>query len=251
MTPEISSVVIDVKDVSKIYGTEQVLSDLTFSIERGKVVALIGPNGAGKTTLARLLLSLETPTRGTIRIDGAAPQKARGRIGYVPQRFTFDRSLPITVREFLLLPACAHPAHQSYQSVENALADVDLVAVIDQRLGTLSGGQFQRVMIARALMHKKDILVLDEPTTGIDVGRERTVYDLIMRLNQEHHCTILFISHELDVVFRYAEEVLCINKRLVCHGPPQQVLSPRMLEEMYGHFAGAYHHHCEHGSYVG
>jgi zinc transport system ATP-binding protein len=126
--------------------------------------------------------------------------------------------------------------------VARALQEVGLPNIQTEQLGTLSGGQFQRVMVARALMHDKHILIFDEPSAGVDVAAEKTIYDLIVRLNKERGTTAIIISHELDIVFNYASDVICLNKRLVCHGAPKKVITQKVLEEMYGHLAGAYHH---------
>ena len=236
---------IAVKALTKVYGQETVLEDVSFTVSSGSMLTIIGPNGAGKTTLVKILLGLIEPTRGEVLVYGKKSALIRDRIGYVPQRFLFDRSIPMTVHEFLMLAACEYEEHSREDVVIKALRDVDLPKVSSQQLAALSGGQLQRVMIARALMHNKEILILDEPSAGIDVAAEKTVYDLILRLNKERHVTVVIISHELDIVFNYASEVICLNKRLVCHGVPKQVITKDVLTQMYGHLAGAYHHHCD------
>ncbi len=237
--------IIHVSNLEKTYQKQTVLEDISFTVSSGSVLAIIGPNGAGKSTLVKILLGLETPTSGSVLIDGQKPQVVRERIGYVPQRFTFDRTIPITVHEFLMLAACEEKEHSRKSVVERALQEVGLPNIGTQQLGALSGGQFQRIMIARAIMHHKDILILDEPATGIDIAAEKTIYDFIRKLNEERGVTVLLISHELDIVFSFATQVICLNKRLVCHGVPKQVITKDVLQEMYGHLAGAYHHHCE------
>lgn len=237
--------IIQVNNLTKSYQKQTVLEDISFTVSSGSVLAIIGPNGAGKSTLVKMLLGLEAQTSGSVRIDGQKPEAVRERIGYVPQRFTFDRTVPITVHEFLMLAACEEKEHSRTSVVDRALQEVGLPHIGNQQLGALSGGQFQRVMIARAIMHHKDILILDEPATGVDIAAEKTIYDFIRKLNEERGVTVLLISHELDIVFRFATQVICLNKRLVCHGVPKQVITKDVLQEMYGHLAGAYHHHCE------
>ncbi len=238
------SELITVKGVGKVYNKETVLEDISFTVSSGSILVVIGPNGAGKTTLVKILLGLEEPTQGEVLIAGQRPAAVRERIGYVPQRFSFDRTIPMTVQEFLLLAACEYHEHSKEDVVKQILVDVELPDVASQQIATLSGGQLQRVMIARAMMHDKDILVFDEPSAGVDVAAEKNIYDLITRLNKERGVTVLIISHELDVVFSYASSVLCLNKRLVCHGQPRQVITQEVLESMYGKRAGVYHHHC-------
>lgn len=231
---------IQVSEVTKKFGDFLALEDISFSIKKGDIVALVGPNGSGKSTLATLMIGLEEPTKGSIVIDGKSPAAFMGQIGYVPQRFTIDRTIPVSVGEFLLL------AKGDKTLIAKTLSRVGLSGIEEKRLGTLSGGQLQRVLVARALLHKKDILILDEPASSIDVGGEEALYELLHRLNHEDGTTIIVISHELDFVYQYATTVICLNRRLLCTGSPKKVLTADILENMYGGHVRHYAHDCDH-----
>jgi zinc transport system ATP-binding protein len=217
---------------------EPILRDVSFSIPKGSITAIIGPNGSGKTTLLKLLLGLLSPQQGTVRVLGKEPQESKNEIAYVPQRFSFDRSFPITVWEFLRFshPECAK------EKIEQYLKHLNMDASLDAQLGSLSGGQLQRVLIERAMLGDPQILFLDEPASGIDMGGERSFYELVLHLHREHGSTVVMVSHELDVVANYSTLVLCLNRKLVCQGRPEQALSPETLRELYGKEATLYHH---------
>jgi ABC-type Mn2+/Zn2+ transport system ATPase subunit len=233
---------IQVKNLNYKYKDYLVLDDVSFDIEKGCVAAIIGPNGSGKTTLLKNIIGLYEPDSGEVRIDGKKPRQMRERMAYVPQRFDFERSIPITILEFLRLYKCGHRRHKQ-ANTDLVLKSVGLEGMKDHRLGELSGGQFQRVMIARALLHEKDILILDEPSTGIDLAGERTVYDLITEINRTRQATCLIVSHELNIVNKYAKMVICLNKKLCCFGPPESVITPENLKNLFGESAGLYHQH--------
>jgi len=215
-----------------------VLQNVSFTIPQGSVTAIIGPNGSGKTTLLKVLLGFLSPQRGRVRVLGKPPRQERGEMGYVPQRFTFDKSFPITVLEFLQV---SHP-ECSREKIEEYLNHLSMAKMLDAKLGSLSGGQLQRVLIERAMLGDPKVLFLDEPAAGIDVGGERTFYELVLHLHQEHGSTVVMVSHELEVVANYSTLVLCLNRTLVCQGRPEQALSPEVLTELYGKEATLYHH---------
>ncbi len=222
------------------YGSaEPVLEDLSFSIPQGTIAAIIGPNGCGKTTLLKVLLGFLTPQQGKVEILGKPPRDARSGVAYVPQRFTFDRSFPITVLEFLQL---SHPSCPP-EKITDYLNHLNIAATLNSKLGSLSGGQLQRVLIERSMLGDPTILFLDEPASGIDIAGEQTFYDLILHLHREHGCTVIMVSHELDVVATFADTVLCLNRKLVCQGRPEQVLTPDTLQRLYGKEASVYRHH--------
>lgn len=234
-------IVLEVKNLSITIDSEELLQGVTFSLRKGEALAIIGPNGAGKTVLVRSLLGL-LPYHGTI-----AWQKGI-KIGYVPQKFFVDRSIPITVQEFFLLKSSYFwsPQKNFLEHLYHELALVGLGdEVLNRPISELSGGQFQRIMISWAMLNHPDVLLFDEPTSGIDIGAEETIYNLIHRLQDERGTTVILVSHDLNIVYRYAENVLCINKRMVCHGPPSEVLSPAELAQLYG--AGGFYHHIENG----
>ncbi len=239
---EMKKTYIEVKGVTHRYNQVVVLDDVSCAIEKGSITAIIGPNGSGKTTLIKAIIGLLAPNKGTITIAGKSPALARTTIGYVPQQLEFDRSLPITVEEFLKVYQCKGQDHR-YKNIMSVLEEVGLEHEVHQKLGTLSGGQFQRALIARAIFHEKNILVLDEPSAGIDIEGEETLYHLIEKLNQKHKTTCIIISHDISIVHRFADNVICLNKRKICQGIPSTAITPEVLKELYGTEAGVYHHH--------
>ncbi|MDE3197367.1 MAG: metal ABC transporter ATP-binding protein, partial [Acidobacteriota bacterium] len=209
---------------------DPVLQDVSVSIPQGSIAAIIGPNGCGKTTLLKVLLGFLSPRKGTVRVLGKTPRQAREDMAYVPQRFTFDRNFPITVLEFLQL---SHPG-ASPEKVSHYLGHLNIAETLHMKLGALSGGQLQRVLIERSMLGDPKVLFLDEPAAGIDIAGEQTFYELVLHLHREHGCTVVMVSHELNVVASYADLVLCLNRRLVCQGRPEQVLTPDTLAQLYG-----------------
>lgn len=229
---------IEVTDVWFSYDSEQILADITFSIPQGSITALIGPNGSGKTTLLKVMLGFLEPKQGNVSVLGSSPKIARKKVGYVPQRFDFDRTFPITVAELLEF---SHPT-ASEEKIRQYLAHLGMEHVLPVRIGELSGGQLQRVLIARAMLHDPSILFLDEPVSGIDVGGEQTFYQLVSHLHKEHGTTMIMVSHEIDVVQRFADQVVCINRSLLCNGSPNSVVTPELIEKLYGEDATIYAH---------
>lgn len=217
---------------------EKTLEGVSFDIPHGSICALVGPNGSGKTTLLKIMIGLLAPSGGSVLVLGKAPKESRAFIGYVPQRFSFDKTFPITVFEFLCM---SHPS-RARKEIMAYLEHLNMDKHIDARLGALSGGQLQRVLICRAMLSDPAVLFLDEPVSGVDVGGEQTFYELIAHLHREHNTTIVMVSHELDVVANFADLVLCINKKLVCEGKPEHVFTTETLTELYGKEAAHYHH---------
>lgn len=231
---------VAVEGCSVSLGGVTVLDDVSFAVAQGEVAALIGPNGSGKTTLMRAILGLTPAAAGTIRIFGKHLHAVRDLIGYVPQRFDFDHDFPITVREFLDL--ARHP-HCPVSRIAEKIKEVGLpTRVLDQQLGSLSGGQMQRTLIAQAILNNPAILFLDEPTTGIDVSGEATLYEIIEHLNVEHGTTILLVSHDIALVSDMVDNVICVNRKLLCYGPPHTALTLRKMEEVFGPREGIYEH---------
>jgi ABC-type Mn2+/Zn2+ transport system ATPase subunit len=231
---------ISVDHVSIAYGAHAVLDDISFEIPQGTVTAVIGPNGSGKSTLMKAILGLVPTSYGEIRLFGKHFHAMRHLVGYVPQNFDFTRDFPLTVREFLEL--ALHP-HSPLARIEEKIRAVGLSPVVlDQNIGTLSGGQLQRVLIAQAILNNPTILFLDEPATGIDIVGEAAFYDIIRTLNETTDTTILLVSHDIAVVSSVVDMVVCINKKLMCSGPPGLALSDKTLAELFGHKAGLYRH---------
>jgi zinc transport system ATP-binding protein len=217
------------------------VEDVSFGLDEGRIAILIGPNGSGKSTVLRAVLGL-VPFTGDVRVFGVPAAEARPWVGYVPQRLTFDLTLPLTVEEAVRMPllgARGPDVEESVRHFTEALGVADLLAT---PLGALSGGQLKRALIARALVTKPRLLLLDEPEAGIDVGGEQSLYTLLQRLVAHHRLTALVCSHDLDLVFSYADEVLCLNRRLQCSGPPAETLTADALGRLYGPATAFYRH---------
>jgi zinc transport system ATP-binding protein len=228
--------ILEVSHLSVRFGETRVITDLSFQVPRATSLAIIGPNGAGKTVLFRAVIG-SIPFAGTIRW---APGT---RVGYVPQKLDLERDVPITGFDFLRARAAVSRAPAGDVSRTLALVGVDS-EVAEQPIGILSGGQFQRLLVAFALVGGPNVLLLDEPTAGVDEPGQERLNTLVSRLRQEHGLTVLFISHELSVVYRYATNVLCLGRERACIGPPRTVLTPDLLHEIYG-TALDYHVHAE------
>ncbi|OGM83529.1 hypothetical protein A2421_01145 [Candidatus Woesebacteria bacterium RIFOXYC1_FULL_43_18] len=208
-----------------------ILEDIGFEVARDDTLAIIGPNGAGKSVLFRALL-------GLVPFTGKVEWADDAKIGYVPQKLAVAKDLPLTVNDFFHFKekkqAKIYEIIRSVGFLEEAKHLHNDKRVLQTRLGDLSGGELQRVLIAYALLGKPNVLLFDEPTSGIDVSGEETIYDLIHKLQAEEDLTIIFISHELQVVNHYATSVLCLNKEKICFGPPIEVVNKDNLAKLYG-----------------
>jgi zinc transport system ATP-binding protein len=235
MTPpdvptDAASSILDVEDLAIRFGETEVFRGLTFSVRRGSSVAVIGPNGCGKTALFKALVGA-LPHDGKIRwADGV-------RIGYVPQKIDIARDLPLTGRDLLVAKGAATGDRDDPTA---ALRRVGIEDAAKTPIGALSGGQFQRLLLAVALVGRPDVLLLDEPTAGIDVPGQVQIDDLVRRVQEERGLTVMLISHDLTVVYRHADAVLCLSREHASFGPPRKILTPTLLTELYG--AGAEYH---------
>jgi zinc transport system ATP-binding protein len=239
---------LDGVDVS--YGEVRVLERIALTVEPGDFLGIIGPNGSGKTTLLRVILGLREPDRGTVRLFGHPPGAFRqwGRLGYVPQRATLDPGLPVTVREVVATGLTAgvglfgRTTAAERRRVEVVLGHVGLQAHGEARIGALSIGQQQRVLIARALVSNPELLILDEPTGGVDPEAQTSFYALLRHLNRERDVTLVLVSHDIGVVAVEVTKLACLNRRLVFHGRPADFLSDAALTALYGPAMGLVHH---------
>jgi zinc transport system ATP-binding protein len=248
-----NEIVLSVKNLSVKYQGFKALSNISFELTKGDIVIAIGPNGAGKTTLIKAILNL-LPYEGEVRIFGKEITQIKGeernRIGYVPQKVEIIRNFPVTVKELLTLSA--KKLYTDRKKAENKITEymemLHLSHIADKSVGEISGGQQQRYLIARALIFSPQILFLDEPFAGIDIKGEQTFYDFITYMNKEYGITTLLVSHDVTVIEKIANKVLCLNKNLICFGKPDEVLSEEKFEQLYGSEAGVFKHKfCKEG----
>jgi zinc transport system ATP-binding protein len=231
---------ISVQNLSIRYGAQTVLHHVDLTIDRGEIVTIVGPNGSGKTTLLKAIIGAIEPTAGQITLK-------RGlRIGYVPQRLHIDPTLPMTVQRFLRLTN-----RVTKQACQSALATAGVPSVLHQQMASLSGGQFQRVLLARAIIHQPDILLLDEATQGLDQRGSASFYQQIEHVRQQTGCAVLMISHDLHVVMSTSDRVICLNGHVCCQGSPAVVASAPEYRALFGTGTGGalalYRHEHDHG----
>jgi len=244
--------IFDVKNLCFSVRGQKILEDISFEIFNGEYIAIIGPNGGGKTTLIRMLLGLEKPTSGTIRIFGKRVKdfKEWYKIGYVPQRAAHvDANFPATVEDIVKMGRIAKRklfatmTKEDKQAVYDAMQKMDILNLKDKMVGTLSGGQRQRVMIARALASAPKILILDEPNTGVDVKSQQRFYRLLGELNKREGITILFITHDIGVIADDIGRLFTINQKATICNDPKKVLSCEDMSALYGIEAHLLHNH--------
>ncbi|MES9846227.1 MAG: zinc ABC transporter ATP-binding protein ZnuC [Candidatus Sedimenticola sp. 6PFRAG5] len=217
----------------------EVLEQVELSVGRGEIVTLIGPNGAGKTTLVRILLGLMAPDSGEIHLQPDL------KIGYMPQRLSLPENLPLDVHRFLTLTRKA-----DREKLDEISRELNITHLLKNPMQTLSGGEHQRVLLARALLRDPDLLVLDEPVQGVDVTGQTELYSLITRIRDRHQCGVLMISHDLHLVMATTDRVMCINRHVCCSGHPETVSQHPAYLELFGTHASAklavYTHHHDH-----
>ena len=236
------SPVIDIRSLSFSYGSVPTLSGIDLQVAEGEFLGIVGPNAGGKSTLLKLILGLLQPQSGGLRVLGRSPRAASRRLGYVPQYPSFPRDFPISVEQAVQLgrlgqggsrwqalwPGRAHGA--DHEAVRRALAEVEAGDIAKRQIGSLSGGQLQRVLLARALVGQPRILILDEPTANIDQRLESEIFDLLKTLNTR--MTILVVSHDIAFISRYVSRVACVNRTLVCHRT--DAVDGAVIQELYG-----------------
>ncbi|KKR10405.1 MAG: ABC transporter related protein [Parcubacteria group bacterium GW2011_GWA2_39_18] len=246
-----SQKILKVKNLTVAFDDNVVIDNLNFEVEKGEMLSVIGPNGSGKTVLVRALLGLAGFT-------GSVEWKKDIKIGYVPQHFFVESDTPLTVEEFFKFKTSKHAQiHKALEQVgwqgstnpehfEHHLKS----HLLNQQLGKLSGGQLQRILIAWSLIDNPDVLLYDEPTSGIDAGAEETIYSTLLNLKDKYEMTIIFVSHELSIVYNYATKVLCLNKEKFCYGEPEDILGAENLSKLYGEKMKFYsHQHLQNNFY--
>ena len=219
-----------------------ILQDISFCLEQSNILTVIGLNGSGKTTLLKVLLGLIRPDQGCIWI------KPGLRIGYMPQKLLVDETLPITVKRFMQLAIPRSKARETIQKIRSALAETRVEHTFDTPMQALSGGELQRVMLARALVREPELLILDEPVQAVDVTGQYEMYDLIAAIRKRHGCGILLVSHDLHLVLPATDQVICMNHHVCCAGPPELVAQHPAFKQLFGaelarHIALYRHHH--------
>ncbi|MFZ5789876.1 MAG: zinc ABC transporter ATP-binding protein ZnuC [Pseudomonadota bacterium] len=233
---------VAVERLTQRFGADTILDAVDLSVAAGEIVTLIGPNGAGKTTLVRVVLGLLAPSAGRVR------RRPDLKIGYMPQRFELPDTLPITVERFLSLAGRVDRA-----MIADALREVGAQRLLGSAMQSLSGGELQRVLLARALVREPELLVLDEPVRGVDVSGQAELYDLIAQIRRSRGCGVLMVSHDLHLVMAATDRVICLNHHVCCAGRPETVSEHPEYLALFG--AGAaeriafytHHHDHEHG----
>ena len=223
---------VDVRNVTIYRDNQKILDEINFKIEEGQSYAIIGPNGGGKTTLIKVILGLIKPEKGTVRIYGDEPEKNRYLLGYVPQFHTFDFNFPITVREMVLTGRLGHIkglrkkySDNDIEMVDEALSSLGIADLSERSLNELSGGEQQRAIIARAIVGKPKILLLDEPTVYVDSPTEDKFHDILMQLHKK--MTIVLVTHDIGVLSSNVDIIACLNRKLYTHN--DNVITDDML----------------------
>lgn len=237
--------VIEIDNVNFSYSREPVLCNVSLSVPAEEFLGIVGPNAGGKSTLIKLILGLLETNSGTIRVLGKSPVMGRSQIGYVPQYPTFSRrDFPINVQDTVLMGRLGFSSHSGGYSktdrniATEAMQAVEILEIAGRPIGSLSGGQLQRVLIARALACMPEILILDEPTANIDMRVEEDIFGLLKQYND--HMTIIVVSHDIGFISGYVDRVACLNRILVCHKTDE--ISGKTIEELYGAPVRMIHH---------
>lgn len=229
-----STALLEAEHISKVYGGVAVVDRVSLQVQSGRILTIIGPNGAGKTTLLKLLLGLQTPDSGRVR------RKSDLRIGYMPQKLQVDSTFVISAGRFLQL------ASKDRQRCLDAMTLTGVEHLFDRPFHSLSGGETQRVLLARAVLRKPELLVLDEPVQGVDVGGQQALYSLIRDLKEQLGCGVLMVSHDLHTVMASTDEVLCLNHHICCQGAPDHVSRQPEFLSLFGNQLAPYIHRHDH-----
>lgn len=244
---ETASPAVRVTDLSVTLDGHLIINNVSFTVPVGETTAIIGPNGAGKSVLLKAILGLVPISHGRVEILGRNQTQYRRvapRVSYIPQSLSFDDNFPLTVRGLFSFKSTRLIGMRATERtrMRELLERVGMKDFENAKLSTLSGGQLQRVLLGYSLLNKPQLLILDEPAAGIDISGQETIYSLLQRIQAEDRLTLLLVSHELDIVIRYANQVLCLNRDLLCAGVPHDVLSPDLLAKMYGEGVGHFVH---------
>lgn len=239
MSPTLPTSLVQVNSVSLLDGNRRILDNISLTLLPGQIVSVIGPNGAGKTTLVKIVVGLLQPTNGNVI---CSPHL---RIGYMPQKLQIDPTFPISVERFLQL------GHEK-QNLDPILSEIGILPVLHHPLHAISGGELQRVLLARALLREPELLVLDEPAQGVDLLGQGELYDLIGKIRDHHGCAILLVSHDLNMVMAQTDIVVCLNQHICCSGHPEKVSRDPAFTALFGTMATnfafyAHHHDHQHG----
>ena len=231
-----TAAVIQLRKVGFSYDGPTVLENVSLEVEAGEFLGVVGPNAGGKSTLLKLILGLLEPVSGQVRVLGRSARKGRGQVGYVPQYPSFRRDFPISVGDAVLLGRLGcnrfgwRLGRQGRQVAERVMTEMEVAGLAARQLRTLSGGQLQRVLVARALASEPRILILDEPTANIDMRRETDIFDLLKQLNRR--MTIIVVSHDVGFISRYVSRVACLNRTLMCHHTAD--IDGQVISDLYG-----------------
>ena len=221
--------ILKVENLNVQLDGEEILKDLSFEVKEGEVLTILGPNGAGKTVLLKTLL-------GILPYKGRIEWKAGIKIGYVPQRLPFIKDVPMSVEEFFKLK------NVSEKEINEILKSIGLEKeILKKKIGDLSSGQFQRILVGWALVSNPQVLLFDEPLAGIDISGQESVYNLLEKLRKERNLTILLVTHDLSIVYKFASNCLCLNKKVLCYSTPKELTTER-LSQLYGGKIKFYEH---------
>lgn len=227
---------LKVENLTLAIDSTPVLENISFKVDKGEILAIIGPNGAGKTTLFKALLNL-LPYKGKIEWHKNI------KIGYVPQRIEIDKDVPLTVLEFLKMRG----PKISIQKIHNILELVQLKSdILKFGLGEVSVGQRQRLLVAWSFLGDPDVILFDEPTADVDIHGQESIYKMISHLREKSEVTIILISHDINIVYQHADNVMCLNHKNICMGKPADILKTNQLQELYGGERGFYYHEHQH-----
>ena len=230
---------VEVVNLTVKRGRNTLIHDVSLSVSRGEIVTLVGPNGSGKSTTIKAILGIQKPETGSVSsLDNVS-------VGYVPQKLEINSTMPLSVRRFMRLTQ-----RHSNAAIDEALATTGVAGLHNREMPALSGGEFQRVLMARAIASKPDLLVLDEPVQGVDFNAELEIYQLIAQLRDELNCGVLLVSHDLHIVMAETDTVICLNGHVCCSGSPQAVTASPAFADLFGargsEALAIYRHHHDH-----